>query len=71
VPDAARRAPLERMASVPRMTLLTRDIRAKMAESRIRITVMPEAVRVLWKVAVGMASSLSGLWLPVMRECTF
>lgn len=57
MPAEATRLPLERMAWAPRMTLLTRDMIAKVAESGITITVIPDAVRVLLNVSVERASS--------------
>lgn len=44
VPAAAIRPPDARTECVPRITLLTRDIRAKIAESGIRITVIPALI---------------------------
>lgn len=57
VPAAATSPPLARTECVPRITLLTRDMRAKTAESGIRMTVIPRAISGFWNESVLRISS--------------
>ena len=74
VPAAATSPPFARTTCVPRITLLTRDISAKMQLSGIRITVIPADVRLFSKWPGGSVSSsreslppsLLWPWLPMI-----
>lgn len=57
VPAAATSPPFARTTCVPRITLLTRDISAKIQLSGIRITVIPADVRLFSKWPSGSVSS--------------